>query len=78
VKPDRNIKVDESGPYSNLKQGDYVINEKLTLLYQQANNTHEEKLAFKEALGDRKLYSGLTSVFEQKVNGICEVTFEII
>jgi hypothetical protein len=78
VKDNGNLKVVEEGsPYSNLKaHGDYIIDEELSNYYQQALKTPEKELDFKEALGDRKLYSGLTSVFRQKVDGICEVIFE--
>jgi hypothetical protein len=78
VKDNGNLKVVEEGsPYFNLKaHGDYNIDEELSMYYQQALKTPESELIFKKALGDRKLYSGLTSVFNQNVDGIREVIFE--
>jgi hypothetical protein len=75
------IKVEETGPYANLKPGDYIIDVFETKLYQEASLDKVKRSEFLESWRQFResggiIASGLTSVFGQEVSGIREVIFE--
>jgi hypothetical protein len=76
IKENGYIKVEESGPISNLKPGDYIIDTVLTSLYQKAGANKADIAPFRQAIQNIKLYSGLTSLFGKKVHPAENVEFE--
>ena len=75
VTENNQLKIMEDGPAKKLKTGDYIINERLTLLYQQNLRREIPDQEFIDTLGETKVYSGLTSVFGSDPKEILEVIF---
>jgi hypothetical protein len=72
------LKIEESGPFSKLKPGDYIIDYNLTELYNHVNSdesTREQEQEFLNALPKSGLASGLTSVFGEPVEGIQRINW---